>query len=50
MCRNAVLRGDFRHRFDALGAEYLVYHATLFHHNRLLQVGPEGTIGGALGK
>ena len=46
----AVLDGDFAHRLDALGAQNLVNLVTLFHHNRLLQVGSEGTIGGALGK
>jgi hypothetical protein len=48
--KNFILRGDFAHRLDALGAQNLVNLMTLFHHNRLLQVGPEGTIGGALGK
>ena len=45
-----TLSGDFAHRLDALGAQNLVDLVTLFHHNRLLQVGPEGTIGSALGK
>lgn len=27
-----------------------MHNTTLFHHNRLLQVGLEGTIGGALGE
>ncbi len=49
-CRNAVLGGDFAHRLDALGAQNLVDLVPLFHHNRFLQVGSEGTIGGALGK
>lgn len=44
------LGGDFAHRLDALGAQNLVNLVTLFHHNRFLQVGSEGTIGGALGK
>jgi len=44
------LGGDFAHRLDALGAQNLVDLVTLFHHNRLLQVGSEGTIGGALGE
>ncbi len=44
------LGGDFAHRLDALGAQNFVNLVTLFHHNRLLQVGSEGTIGGALGK
>ena len=44
------LGGDFAHRLDALGAQNLVNLVTFFHHDRLLQVGPEGTIGGALGK
>ena len=44
------LRGGFAHRLDALGAQNLVDLVTLFHHNRFLQVGSEGTIGGALGK
>jgi hypothetical protein len=44
------LCGDFAHRLDALGAHNFVNLMTFFHHNRLLQVGPEGTIGGALGK
>ena len=47
---NLTLGGDFAHRLDALGAQNLVNLVTLFHHNRLLQVGSEGTIGGALGK
>lgn len=45
-----TLSGDFAHRLDAFGAQNLVDLVTLFHHNRLLQVGLEGTIGGALGK
>ncbi len=45
-----ILSGDFAHRFDALGAQDFMDLATLFHHNRLLQVGLVGTIGGALGK
>ena len=45
-----MLSGDFSHRFDALGAQNLVNLVAFFHHNRLLQVGAEGTIGGALGK
>lgn len=47
---NHFLRGDFAHRLDALGAQNLVNLVTLFHHDRLLQVGAEGTIGGALGE
>ena len=45
-----TLGGDFAHRLNALGAQNLVNLMTLFHHNRLLQVGAERTIGGALGK
>ncbi len=44
------LGGDFAHRLDALGAQNLVNLVTFFHYNRLLQIGSEGTIGGALGK
>jgi hypothetical protein len=47
---NQALGSGFAHRLDALGAQNLVDLVTLFHHNRLLQVGPEGTIGGALRK
>ena len=45
-----VLGGDFAHRLDALGAQNLVNLVTLFHDNRLLQVGSEFAIGGALGE
>jgi hypothetical protein len=45
-----VLGGDFAHCLDTLGAQNLVNLVTLFHHDRLLQVGAEGTIGGALGE
>lgn len=38
------------HRLDTLGAEHFMHNASLFHHNRFLQVGLEGTIGGALGE
>ena len=38
------------HRLDAFGAEHFMHNASLFHHDRLLQVGLEGTIGGALGE
>ena len=38
------------HCLDAFGAEHLMHNASLFHHDRLLQVGLEGTIGGALGE
>lgn len=44
------LGGDFAHRLDALGAQNFVNLVTLFHHDRLLQVGAEGAIGGALGE
>ena len=44
------LSGDFAHRLDALGAQNLVDLVTLFHHDRLLQVGFEGAVGGALGE
>lgn len=44
------LCGGFAHRLDALGAQDFVDLVTFFHHNRLLQVGAEGAIGGALGK
>jgi len=44
------LSGDLGHRLDALGAQNLVDLMPLYHHDRLLQVGPEGTIGSALGK
>ena len=45
-----TLGGDFTHRLDALGAQNFVNLVTLFHHNRLLQVGFEFAIGGALGE
>jgi len=45
-----TLSGRLAHRLDALGAKHLMYHATLLHHDRFLQVGLEGTIGGALGE
>ena len=38
------------HRLDAFGAKHFMHNASLFHHDRLLQVGLEGTIGGALGE
>lgn len=38
------------HRLDTLGAEHFMHNASLFHHNRFLQVGLEGAIGGALGE
>jgi hypothetical protein len=38
------------HRLNAFGAEHFMHNAALFHHNRFLQVGLEGTIGGALGE
>jgi hypothetical protein len=47
---NYPLGDDFGHRLDALGAQNLVNLVTLFHHDRLLKVGAEGTIGGALGE
>ncbi len=43
-----TLGGRFAERLDALGAEHFVYRAALLHHNRLLQVGLEGSIGRAL--
>jgi hypothetical protein len=45
-----TLGGDFTHRLDALGAQNFMHLVTLFHHNCLLQVGPEFAIGGALGE
>ena len=45
-----VLGSRFAHRLDALGAQNLVNLVPLFHHDRLLQVRAEGTIGGALGE
>jgi len=45
-----TLSGRLAHRLDALGAEHFMHNATLFHHNRFLQVGLEGAIGGALGE
>ena len=49
-CVRGVLREGLAHRLDALGAQHLVDHASFFHYNRLLQVGFEGPIGGALGE
>ena len=45
-----TLGGSFAHCLDALGAEDFMDFAAVFHHNRLLQIGLEGPIGGALGK
>jgi hypothetical protein len=45
-----TLGGRLAHRLDALGAEHFMHNASLFHHDRFLQVGLEGTIGGALGE
>ena len=41
---------DLRKSADAAGAQYLVNHATLFHHSNLLQVGAEGTTSSILRK
>ncbi len=38
------------HRLNTFGAEHLMHNAALLHHNRFLQVGLEGAIGGALGE
>ena len=45
-----TLSVSLAHRLYALGAEHLMHNAALFHHDRFLQVGLEGTIGGALGE
>jgi hypothetical protein len=47
---NQHLLGGFSHCFDTFGAEYFMYLAALFHHQRLLQVRFELTIGGSLGE
>lgn len=44
------LFGGFAHGFDTFGAEHFMYLATLFHHQGLLQVRFELTIGGPLGE
>ena len=49
-CVTWNLGGRLAQRLDAFGAKHLVHNATLLHHNRLLQVGLEGAIGGALGE
>jgi len=45
-----TLCGRLAQRLDAFGAKHLMHNASLFHHNRFLQVGLEGTVGGALGE
>ena len=49
-CVSLTLRRGFADRFDALGAQNFMNLVSLFHHDRFLQVGPEGTIGGAHGE
>ena len=43
-----TLGGGFADCLDALGAEHFMHGATLFHHNRLLQIGLERAVGGSL--
>ena len=45
-----TLSVSLAYRLDAFGAEHFMHNAALFHHDRFLQVGLEGTIGGALGE
>jgi hypothetical protein len=45
---NQHLLAGFSHGLDTFGAEYFVYLAALFHHQCLLQVRFELTIGGSL--
>ena len=44
------LRRGLAQSLDTLGAQYLVYHATILHDERLLQVRFERAVGSALGE
>lgn len=48
--KNQRSGGGFRHCLDAFGAKHLMHLASLFHHERLLQVRFELAVGGSLGK